>query len=150
MITGKYSRVCGFLFYDVFDCLLWNCKGYKAKRLKKSVNSINWLGIDFNFTNGFACGGKFYSLFIMLLSTVNFTTYFFKDFPKAEVVANQLPGYTINFEDSKLFMEHLNELHVNRYYGVPIYNQNQPNGNVELLCIEHPSPYKLNQFEEKY
>lgn len=47
-------------------------------------------------------------------------------------------------------MEHLNELHVNRYYGVPIYNQNQPNGNVELLCIEHPSPYKLNQFEEKY
>ena len=47
-------------------------------------------------------------------------------------------------------MDRLNELHVDRYYGVPIYNQNQPNANVDLLCIEHPSPYKLKQFEEKY
>ena len=115
-----------------------------------SVWSGIGLGFIFNNSSKKALMAKVAVLFIMILSTINFTTFFFKDFPKTEIVTNQLPGYTINFKDSKLFIEHLNKLHVDKYYGVPIYNQNQPNGNVELLCIEHPSPYKLNQFEEKY
>ena len=99
-----------------------------------SVWSGIGLGFLFDKTGKKVLVTKVVTLFIMVLSTINFTTFFFKDFPKAEIAANQLPGYIINFKDSKIFMERLNELHVDRYYGVPIYNQNQPNANVDLFA----------------
>ena len=63
------------------------------------------LGFLFDKTGKKVLVTKAVAFFIMVLSTISFTTFFFKDFPKAEIAANQLPGYIINFKDSKMFMK---------------------------------------------
>lgn len=90
-------------------------------------------------------------LLTIFIVSVDFTHYYFKDYTNTEVTANQIPGYVIDFNNSKKFVSELDNLHVKTYYGFPFYNSDRPSNNIEFLeCIKHPNPHKISGLEEKY
>lgn len=90
-------------------------------------------------------------LLIIFIVSIDFTHYYFKDYTNAEVTANQIPSYVIDFNSSKKFVSELDNLHVKTYYGFPFYNSDRPSNNIEFLeCIKHPSPHKIDRLKEKY
>lgn len=90
-------------------------------------------------------------LIMIFLVSVNFAHYFFESYTDAEINANQIPSYIIDFNSSKNFVRELDNLHVKTYYGFPLYNSDRPSNNIEFLeCIKHQSPYKINELEKRY
>lgn len=112
-----------------------------------------WAGIGLGKL--FELAGKRIVKVVILLTifivSVDFTHYYFKDYTNTEVTANQIPGYVIDFNNSKKFVSELDNLHVKTYYGFPFYNSDRPSNNIEFLeCIKHPNPHKISGLEEKY
>ena len=90
-------------------------------------------------------------LLVIFIVSIDFTHYYFKDYTNAEVTANQIPSYVIDFNNSKKFVSELDNLHVKTYYGFPFYNSDRPSNNIEFLeCIKHPNPHKVIELEKKY
>lgn len=90
-------------------------------------------------------------LIMIFLVSVNFAYYFFENYTDAEINANQIPNYIINFNSSKKFVRELDNLHVKTYYGFPFYNSDRPSNNIEFLeCIKHQSPYEIYELEKRY
>ena len=58
-------------------------------------------------------------LIMIFLISVNFAHYFFESYTNAEINANQIPSYIIDFNSSKSFVRELDNLHVKTYYGFP-------------------------------
>lgn len=80
---------------------------------------------------------------IVLVSTINFTATYFGKYTKDEVLVNQIPGYIINFNDTKSFMKKLDKLHVDKYYGIPF-------NSVFLESLKESNPHKINDLGDKY
>ena len=81
---------------------------------------------------------------VLLFETGSFTHYYFTNYAKDEIKANQLGGYSINYKQSKKFIDQLKELHVDTYYGIPFYN-------VSFMgCLIPTRPQNLNALQNKW